>query len=258
MNRFAKWPWLVFLIVVGLLTFGILHRAGDLVAQPMQQGSQNSDAPMLDYEAEVRKVKDKARKDKSSRFNSLGNPDKTKQISELSAGVEPLPTNSHWWVGLSALPVSHSTVIVFGEVIVAEAHLSDDKTGIYSEFLVRVEEVFKDTTGSLNIGEILSANRVGGGARFASGKVQKYRIAGQGMPRKGGRYVLFLRKTDNGDLMIVTGYELSNGRVTPLDGEDNKDPRSALPFAHYRGADQSRFLQDLQTAIQASQGEAGE
>ena len=84
--------------------------------------------------------------------------------------------------------------------------------------------------------------------RFKSGKIQKYELARQGMPQVGAQYVLFLRKTVDGDLLILTGYELSDGHITPLDGDDNKDPRLVLPFAKYRGADQADFLKELRDA----------
>jgi hypothetical protein len=107
----------------------------------------------------------------------------------------------------------------------------------------------KDTTGSLSGGNTLVANRIGGGVKFGSGKIQEYRISRQGMPLKESRYVLFLKREGSGGFTILTGYKLSNGRITPLDGEDNVDPRAELPFARYRGADESQFLQEVRAAI---------
>ena|SRR5215813_2882052 len=49
---------------------------------------------------------------------------------------------------------------------------------------------------------------VGGGVRFASGKIQEYRIHRQGLPLKGNHYVLFLKHEEGGDLTILTGYRL--------------------------------------------------
>ena len=70
------------------------------------------------------------------------------------------------------------------------------------------------------------------------------------MPQKGLCYVLFLKQiADSNDYLIITGYKLSNGKVTPLDGEDNKDPRAALVFAKYRAVEESSFLQDLRKVL---------
>lgn len=221
-----------------------------------QQNGRNHDVPVLNYEDEASKAVDKSHKDKSKHFNKRGGDETNRRVAELREGVKPLPIIGPWWVGLPALPVSQSDVVVLGEVVGRQAHLSEDGTGVYSEFSIDVEEVFKDSTGSISKGSTLSANRIGGGVRFASGKVQKYTIRRQGMPDK-GRYVLFLRRTDTDDLLIVTGYDLSGGKVIPLDGEDIKDPRSSLPFAQYRDADESRFIQDLRTAVQQSNQAGG-
>ena len=51
-----------------------------------------------------------------------------------SRNIAPLP----------ALPVGRSVAVVLGEIVDAQAYLSDDKTGVYSEFSVRVEEIFKN------------------------------------------------------------------------------------------------------------------
>lgn len=68
------------------------------------------------------------------------------------------------------------------------------------------------------------------------------------MPLKGSRYVLFLRSTSESDLMILTGFELSNELVTPLDG-DTQDVRADLPFGKYRNLGEFLFLADLYAAL---------
>jgi hypothetical protein len=219
---------------------------------------ENNEAPVLDYEAEIQKPFNQESAEKNRYFDSRGGVDTSKQITELPPGVEPLPIISRWWIGLSALPVAQSSVIVLGEVTDTSAHLSDNKKGIYSEFVVDVKEIFKDADNSIKLNGKLSANRTGGSVRFASGRINKYRIDKQGMPQKGERYVLFLNKISNGDYLILTGYKLANGKVTPLDGEGNKDPRSDLPFAQYRDVDELRLLEDLRTALQTTLNEKGD
>lgn len=88
----------------------------------------STDAPTLDYEVEITRNKDNARKAKDRRFKGLGNPN-SRPISELPQGVEPLPSIVHWWIGLPALPVDQSDVIVLGKVDESAAHLTDDRTG---------------------------------------------------------------------------------------------------------------------------------
>jgi hypothetical protein len=65
-------------------------------------------------------------------------------LSELPAGIEELPLTSHWAWGMVALPSTQSDAVVIGEVTDAQAYLSNDRTGVYSEFTVRVKEVLKN------------------------------------------------------------------------------------------------------------------
>jgi hypothetical protein len=217
-------------------------------------GSQDDnfrDLPVLDYEAETTKEKSKARIEKDEHFKGRGNPGRG-PITELPNGIEPLPTNVHWWLGLSAIPVDQSDLIVLGDVLAREAHLSSDRTGIHSEFTVQITEVLKGATNQVVAGSRLFVNRLGGSVRFGSGKIQNYGLSGQGMPHASAHYVLFLGRTVEGDLLILTGYELSGTHVIPLDGEDSKDPKGDLPFAKYRGADQTKFIKEVRDAVTRS------
>lgn len=236
------------MVITVLLISLAAYKPGSASAVSIPQHDNSIDSPVVDYDTEVTKEKSKARKQTDSHFRGRGNPNSKKQISELPDGVETLPTITHWWVGLSALPADQSDIVILGDVVNGEAHLSDDRTGIYSEFTIHVDEIFQDATGVAAVGESLTVNRLGGSVRFASGKVQKYTIGRQGMPRVGSQYVLFLKRTPDGDEMILTGYEISGGHVIPLDGAGNHDPRSELPFAQYRDADEVAFLADVRKA----------
>lgn len=151
-----------------------------------------------------------------------------------------------WEVGLPALPVSQSDAVIVGEVTDAQAFLSESGTGLYSEFGVKVGDVLKNSgTGYLSGGSTVTAQRIGGRLKFPSGKVQRYEIYGQNMPKVGRRYVLFLKQNEEGnDYRIVTGYELRAGHVIPLDKLHNKDQ-----FSIYEGTEESAFLKTLQDAI---------
>jgi|SRR5437667_798844 len=240
------------LLVALLLIFLTFHKtSGTSTVSAGSQDNNSRDLPVVDYQTEITKEKSKTRKEKDEHFKGRGNAG-SGPITELPNGIEPLPTNVHWWLGLSAIPVDQSDLIILGDVVAREAHLSSDRTGIYSEFTVQIADVLKDATNGVVAGSQLFVNRLGGSVRFASGRTQKYGLSGQGMPHAGSEYVLFLRKTAEGDWLILTGYELSGGHVTPLDGEDSKDPRSDLPFAKYRGVDQTAFLKDIRDAVTRS------
>jgi hypothetical protein len=118
-----------------------------------------------------------------------------------------------------ALPVSESDAIVRGTVTNARAQLSADRTNVYSEFAVRVERTFKQPEGPrLEPGSTITVLRDGGAVRFPTG-VMVVRRDDWTMPLPGSNYVLFLERHSPTDdaFMIVTGYCLDGGTVTPLD-----------------------------------------
>ena len=83
-------------------------------------------------------LKQAQRKQKQKRKNGLGlvslNPEPD------SGGGAFLPENQFDFPGLR---VEKSSVIVIGDVLHSEAHLSEDKRGVYSEFTIRLVEVLK-------------------------------------------------------------------------------------------------------------------
>lgn len=209
--------------------------------QPQRQADDENYAPVTDYSAS--RPNDPKRKAKGKRYKMQPTP-----IEEMETGVKPLPIISPWARGLSALPVDRSDAIVKGEVTSAHAYLSEDGTGVYSEFTLKISEVFKGDD-SISLGQEIVTERAGGAIRFPSGKVQRYSVDQQGMPRSGAQYVLFLRRNaEDGDFYIVTGYELRLGHVNPLDGNVSNG-QNHLPFGVYKNADETSFLNDLRAAI---------
>lgn len=220
-----------------------------------------NDPPVLDFETEVRQTKSAERKKKDARyveetpeFINTEASDLYKKandlfkIRELPSEGDMIPTNSHFWQGLPALPAEQSDIIVIGQVTAATAHLTDDRMGIYSEFSISVREVFKTADKKIRAGKVIDVSRPGGVVRFASGKIQKYTIDRQGYPEIGSLYLFFL-KHEKDSSEIVTGYDVSSERVKPLDGEDRTDPQSGLPFAIYRDAAKSDLLADLKVVL---------
>jgi len=184
------------------------------------------------------------RKEKASRYDRQS----SQPIQEgymISARV----WSTHWFKDLTPLPFEHSDTVLIGGVIRSSAHLSNDKTGIYSEFDVQVEEVLKDTLNSINVGDKVCLERFGGAVRFPSGVIQKYETRGQGMPIVGERYVFFLKRKNEMDFAIVTGYQLDGQVVLPLDGAIMEEGQGAYPFDVHHGSDVSDFLRILRTQV---------
>ena len=149
-----------------------------------------------------------------------------------------MTTVYHWPEGFPPLPIAQSTTVITGTVSEARAHLSDNKTSVYSEVTVKVDEVLNDTVG---IPQTIVAERDGGRVRLRSGAIFRYIIDGLGIPKAGHRYLLFLKQLDDGDFSIVTGYELLNSRVQPLD--------DVMPFSKYKDSDESSFLSIVRDSV---------
>lgn len=213
--------------------------------QPQKEAPRQTDEvdttqfPITDYSAaEISDLNVRAKREaKGKKYNNRAAP----QISESSDGIF---TIGDWEVGLPALPVSRSSAVVIGEITDAQAHLSEDGTNIYSEFVVQVEQILKNDN-QVPIGNSIAVERSGGRVRLPSGKVVTARTNHQDLPRIGRRYVLFLTHdfssgVNTESLNILTGYELRENRVFPLDKLGPKHPINS-----YKGADEASFLNDL-------------
>ena len=81
-----------------------------------------------------------------------------------------------------------------------------------------MEEVIKSKSSRVSQGDVLTIDRIGGQVKYPNGQKVLYRIAGLNMPQIASRYRLFLISTHNkDDLSILTGYELTQTGVVPLD-----------------------------------------
>lgn len=166
-------------------------------------------------------------------------------LSPIDDKADTIFSTLDWEAGLSALPVSKSDAIVIGRVLDAQAYLSNDKTKVYSEFTISIEQILKnDRFASLNPNNPIVVEREGGRVRYPSGHITFYHVHGQGMPRVGHRYVLFLTHDDpEQDFSILTGYELSAGRVVLLDSPGDHQ------ITKQNGKDEAAFLNELRAAI---------
>lgn len=199
--------------------------------------------PIADYNApEPHDPRDRAlRKLRSKRYDGGG------FVQESASEEETTVING---IEYPALPVADSDVVVLGEVLAGQAHLSNDKRAVYSEFAVRIDEVLQNKCAPLAPGNSITAERAGGRVRFPSSRIKKYRAEGQGMPRVGRQYVLFLKyNADRENYGIVTAYELRGEKVFPVDGSGADTSSRKWSFDIYRGALKERFLNDVREAI---------
>jgi hypothetical protein len=195
--------------------------------------------PVVDYDAPEPAEPERraARKIKNGYYDKSGFA-----VKDPSPRVDEESLESEWALHLPALPAAQSNAVITGEILTSEAHLSNDKTGIYSEFTIRINEVLKGADFGLHDGDTLTVDRSGGTVQYANGHKRLYSIAGQNMPRLGGSYVLFITASQQGhNYHILTGYELAGGKVSPLD-ESNS-------MSAYEGTDETSFLKAVHEAI---------
>lgn len=167
----------------------------------------------------------------------------------IGPGVTIASVDYHWPPGFPTLPVAQSDAVVIGEVSDAKAHLTDDKETVYSEFTIRIVKILKDDNQmALSPGDSVVAERPGGRVRYNSGHVSRFSLTGWGMPRPMRQYVLFLtRNNEDQSYRIVTGYELRDGRIFPLDSTTS----SETDFDAYINMNEATFFKQLDTAIAA-------
>jgi hypothetical protein len=202
-----------------------------------------SQFPTLDYSH--RKVLTEKQKARSKKYNSKQSRVITEDTTQDSTSF-----TSDWSFNLPALPVKVSSTVIIADVTDAQAYLSDDETKIYSEFVVQIHRVLKNEhKAPLKVGDSVVLERSGGRVRFPSGKIALSVIAHQDMPRIGRRYLFFLTHngpdhSDNEGSYILTGYELRDGRVFPLDKQGAGHPGNS-----YKGTSEMLLLNDLSVAL---------
>jgi hypothetical protein len=213
--------YVLLILVLGTLGFSLgRHRnlpKPTIAAQKDQQQKQlehikkvNERFPTAEYNldsADPQKIAKKKRYNDGHLVKATVNP----ETVETEFFPEPHIT-------FPALPLAESDLVVVGTIGGGQAHLSENKRNVFSEFTLIVEEVFNSKSSGLSQGSVLTIDRIGGHVKYPNGQKVLYRIAGLNMPQIGSRYLFFLTSKHNkADLSILTGYELTQTGAVPLD-----------------------------------------
>lgn len=252
-----RWRTAARLLTVGVLgvttTLTTMKAHNQTGAQPTgrakQQTTKTAQLPIAEFDGPD--TSDQLRKTRNNRHNSPGGPQETKAriLSEdMPEASFELPLTHQ--EKEPALPIHISDAIVVGSTTEARAYVSGDKTNIYSEVSITVDEVFKDDTRfPLSPGAKIDGDREGGAVRFPSGKVLRKGSVAKSIPSVGSRFLFFLKYLDEGkNFSIITAYELKNGLVFPLDilsGGDNEK---------YLRAKESALFNEVQSGILQEKG----
>lgn len=244
--KIEKLTLALFILVFGTLglTFATRNQTHSSKATEdvrKQQQEKKGKFPVADYdEPELTDPKkNHARKEKKRRHNNFSMvaknpPEWQAELLFIDEGLALTP----------ALPVARSGLVLLGEVKTAEAHVSENKENVYSEFTVLVTKVFKTANSSVTEGTEITIDRIGGFVRYPNGRTVLYRVSGKNMPAVGERYIFFLTSPNDQDLIIVTAYGLGASGVTPLDDSPQ--------FEEFRGTAEDVFLQKLHDSLTKS------
>jgi hypothetical protein len=145
-------------------------------------------------------------------------------------------------------PFADSDAVVVGRITKGQAHLSNDKRDIYSEFKVSVQDIIKSPSEPyLRAGDTIDIERPGGAIRLPSGKTLIRGSKDYSMPLIGKRYLLFLKHNlSTEDFRLVTGYQLEGSHVYELDdlqhAEKDRHPDDLSHSLREHGEDEEQFL----------------
>lgn len=255
--------FLIVIVAVAITTTIIHSQDSKKSISLKQQTIDQDDIPVAKFDAspptdvEEKKIREKRKK----RFNMKLGPEtgvfdsKRFMLSDqMNSTYGGFPSHAP---ALAAIPAAESDVVIRGKVTKSNASLSEDKTFIFSEFTVKVNNILKNSTSQeIGFENLITVIRGGGAVRFPSGKVIKRLAEGSPMPHIGSEYILFLDYNDEGkDYEIITAYELNNGQIVPLDGlkRDGGIVRQLKSHQSYKGTSETDFLNLVQQAINNSE-----
>lgn len=147
--------------------------------------------------------------------------------------AEPVP---------AVIPFDESSLVIIGEVISSKAFVSNNKRGVYSEYVVRVETIFKQKSQKhLRVGETVSMDRAGGVVQYPNEQRVLYKYDWHDFPELSGRYVFFLGEINDQspNYKLITGYQLKEGKVKALDFD--------YSFYKFNGTSEADFVNRLKT-----------
>lgn len=213
------------------------HALGPHSADPVEAKFHRDASDLLNDDAAAREKRD-AQWSNTTVPNTLADPGTQGGLGGDSTSVTHIDYVGN---GRPAFPINTSELIAIGSVLNSRAFVTPDKTGVYTEVLIRLTTVLKGSDAS--VGTTVTGIRAGGAVVFPSGHKKKVVFEGIGYPKVGGVYLFFLHHMPQtrSDFGILTAYELTGSSVLALDNE--------AAFTQYEGLNQSSFLNKVQSMI---------
>ena len=161
----------------------------------------------------------------------------------------------HVWPAVDFIPVDASVLVVVGQVVKIQPYLSSDRSRIYTEIKIAVDELLKrDNDGRISGNKTVVIDRPGGALKLRTGRIARdgRLVENLGMPALGRRYVFFASAVNDGkDTSLIKSYELLNGKVFTNDSR----PRRLIPIQEgvpSALSDEVAFLNAVREAIAAA------
>jgi hypothetical protein len=232
-----KVPLLV--LIVALLSLGLVAEVKPHDSSSIAQISTTQ--VVIVEEPESSKPEERmARQAESARYNGGG--------CDLTIPDRDCAFEGFWPSPFPEIPLKEGALAFVGSVTKMQPYLSQDRTHIYKENTIQIEELFKSPQGfQLPSDRTLIVDQIGGAMRLLSGPViyDGSRIDFMGQTYVGGRYVFFLLRVHEGrDLGIIKAYELRDGNVFKLteDGSPGKTLLSRTRNKADSFSDEQEFL----------------
>lgn len=208
-------------------------------------GQNREKYPIVDFDAsEPTSAEEREKKkEKDKRYEKRPFIIKTPQPDYTSSTLyhnEELP--------VSEFPFEGSRLVVSGVVLNSKALMSSNKSTVYSEYTIQIEEVIKQPPGQeLQAGQQISADRLGGRVRYPNGAIILYLNDWQDLPEDNERYLFFLDNEGgkNPNYKIVTAYKLKEEGVTALDFGEK--------FQKQNGRKKNEFMKAAKDAAKGAQ-----
>jgi hypothetical protein len=238
---FVNASHIVFVVAFALATSSLI--ALEEVAVDLTPAPNGPDARLL-------------RAKRSALFNSHHLPEIYKREMALDKEVGSAPLGytdiKFHRLPLPEIPVAESTVIVTGVVRGIDPHLSEDKTVLYTEYTVDIEQVLHNVSGYL-VNPTIAIVRHGFDrpVRMPSGRVVKTVAVGHGFAlARNAKYVLFLRSVPDSVVYTpVKAWEVRDGKVFATAPEDLRRVNSDT--TDFQGGDYDRFVESIRTRVAA-------
>ena len=233
-----------------LILLSCLHGLGQSTKTYTSQvpaiiGPHSGQPPVADFSKEIGTTPDSQRITKDDRFRHPRGPISDPGLIANGSQEDIQPWIVDYVGPTEPIPVAHSTAILIGTVSSGQAHIGYDRSSVYSEFKVTPQQILKqDSKVPLALSDPIVVTREGGTIKFPSGHIRHYLRLHQGFPDVGKQYIFFLWRSPDTtikDYGVVTAYLLQDGRVYPLDSDNQ--------FTQFEGESSNQFLSQLNGGI---------